>query len=529
MKPLLRCLLASFIVSPLWAAPAADIEERAEDSVEAFCARHQGECGQAKSLLEEAQALAQRIKACRGGRCGLQEYDSLNADKESLYERILALEHEAHGRLVGVLYVVGSASRELLRGEGREVEKSCSELDERLTGLEGETGALERAAGQESPSRILGRVRALGREGAEAFDSFLNLSISIDHAGSGSETKVMAMRDRANHIALHLAQLRDRLIALQARCGEPRSEPIDVWRAARFSPKDVPPRKGDIASRVRLDGIRQAAFDGAAARRGLDAVALAGPGAAALAQPSPLKTLLDAPGALPPVVDNGRVLRAPAILPKGGLRSGVRLESDEGDMAKADMMRRMGLTETIGDPGGLAKCVHRQTGGTCAIVSQQEILQAYGLLPSKNPSKIEAELKREAIEKGYFQVDDSDPNKPEDLGTPTQYVGNLAMERGVIMTKHAKATLREFDAAVERGKPIIVGVDPGVLWNDKRYLRSGHAIVVTGAEVAKARGKILGYYVNDSGDQPPGKGRFVPAAQFHKAWEADGSWFGEVR
>jgi hypothetical protein len=229
-----------------------------------------------------------------------------------------------------------------------------------------------------------------------------------------------------------------------------------------------------------------------------------------------------------PVVDGGRVLRAPPILPKGAALTG-HLESDKDEMAKADMMRRLGQTETVGDPGGMAKVVHRQTGGTCAVVSQQEILQAYGLLPSKDPSKIEAELKQEAIEKGYFQVDTSDPKKPEDLGTPTQYIGNLAMERGVIMTKHAKAPLKEFDAAVERGKPIIVGVDPGILWNDKRYLKSGHAIVVTGAEVAKARGKILGYYVNDSGDEPPGKGRFVPASQFHKAWEADGSWFGEVQ
>ena len=45
-------------------------------------------------------------------------------------------------------------------------------------------------------------------------------------------------------------------------------------------------------------------------------------------------------------------------------------------------------------------------------------------------------------------------------------------------------------------------------------------MVVTGAEVKKADGTVLGFYINDTGTNEGG--RFIPRRQFLKAWGGNG-------
>ncbi|OGR94360.1 MAG: hypothetical protein A2V88_17145 [Elusimicrobia bacterium RBG_16_66_12] len=73
-----------------------------------------------------------------------------------------------------------------------------------------------------------------------------------------------------------------------------------------------------------------------------------------------------------------------------------------------------------------------------------------------------------------------------------------------------------------RGSLVEAGVDARFLWDEKSERLLGHSILVTGAEVSKMSGDTLGFYINDSGTDPPGAGRFVPAALFRQAWEGLG-------
>jgi hypothetical protein len=68
-----------------------------------------------------------------------------------------------------------------------------------------------------------------------------------------------------------------------------------------------------------------------------------------------------------------------------------------------------------------------------------------------------------------------------------------------------------------------------LLWKNKDELNVGHAIVVTGVEYNRLTGKVLGYYVNDSGLEPPSRGKFIPVDQFLKAWHEDDSQIVEVQ
>ena len=79
-----------------------------------------------------------------------------------------------------------------------------------------------------------------------------------------------------------------------------------------------------------------------------------------------------------------------------------------------------------------------------------------------------------------------------------------------------------------RGSLVEAGVDARFLWNEKSERSLGHSILVTGAERSKLDGSILGFYINDSGSVPPGAGRFIPSAQFRKAWEGLTRQFVEV-
>jgi hypothetical protein len=114
-------------------------------------------------------------------------------------------------------------------------------------------------------------------------------------------------------------------------------------------------------------------------------------------------------------------------------------------------------------------------------------------------------------------------------GMPMRFVGSNLLPHGMIISKHTKASAQDLAQTVKKGKVLIVVVDAGILWNDSRSMNAGHAVVITGAELSRSDGSVLGYYINDSGTKPPHRGWFYPIEHFLKAWRAKSSHFIEVQ
>lgn len=272
-------------------------------------------------------------------------------------------------------------------------------------------------------------------------------------------------------------------------------------------------------------------------------------------------------------VDTGRAVVAAAQDKYNDLVGDAYNLSDK----KVELLHKIGLTKAVGDPEGRDDLVHRQTGGTCAVVSQEQVLKSMGV------EKSETELFREAVSKGYFGTSDRIPCRtaegsasncsirydaqngdyritdsrgrpavaatdPEDFmrhhgGTWLDDVGKLIednanvtvanrrfsdetnkdsvletiVKKPLYLAKQRKDLLAQENA----GKIALVTVDAGRLWGEKEYLGGLHTVAVTGVEVNRITGKVVGYYINDSGAWPVEKGRLVSRERFEHAWRDD--------
>lgn len=254
----------------------------------------------------------------------------------------------------------------------------------------------------------------------------------------------------------------------------------------------------------------------------------------------------------------------------GSPRHPPRLSREEQRLEK---MRRQGKTRTLGDPARLARLLHAQSGNTCAIVAQEQWLKAMGHLGVSEDSLYRLSMTKgyyaaeiaceppldpadkcrvvyDAAADRYFQRQLDDPNgilypSPSDLeglmrrngGTFSNHYGKLLADVANIQTKndlpapglqyflHRGTILKQhretLEGVIGQGQLAMVTVDAGTLWRDKIRRNSLHAVLVTGLEVDKGNGKVLGYYINDSGDVPPRAGRLVPKAEFERAWKRD--------
>lgn len=144
---------------------------------------------------------------------------------------------------------------------------------------------------------------------------------------------------------------------------------------------------------------------------------------------------------------------------------------------------------------------------------------AHGLVSSDNPVFTEIDLVGEAATRGFISHG----------GTPTAYSADLLVDRRLLVDKRVGAPLAELDSAVRRGGLVIVSVDARPIWNVPAPAVLGHSILITGAEIDKKTGETVGYYINDSGKNPPGAGSFVPVAAFRKAWDGYTKSYAEVR
>jgi hypothetical protein len=195
--------------------------------------------------------------------------------------------------------------------------------------------------------------------------------------------------------------------------------------------------------------------------------------------------------------------------------------------AQADVLRKSGLTQVVGDPGRRAKLAYPQNSpDTCGLVAEQEVLRAYGRIPATDPAKQQQALRDEVTEAGLFNS-----------GTPADLSGAL-LERHYLPTKTVyQADIAALNQAVMTGDFIIASVDARPLWNLRKAFDPSigfdnthtlaHNILITGALTSKVDGGIVGYYINDSGVWS-NNAYFVPAAIFTQAWNGDSRTFVQV-
>jgi hypothetical protein len=119
-------------------------------------------------------------------------------------------------------------------------------------------------------------------------------------------------------------------------------------------------------------------------------------------------------------------------------------------------------------------------------------------------------------------VEDNNIGEIDEHGDRNIYQDNLPQilsGLGIESTQFEVNSLEDIARPVEDGRGEIIAVNSGEFWNDPEFYDDGlynHAIQVTGVARDPASEKILGFYVNDSGEYP-GKGQFVTAERMEAA------------
>jgi hypothetical protein len=191
------------------------------------------------------------------------------------------------------------------------------------------------------------------------------------------------------------------------------------------------------------------------------------------------------------------------------------------ETAAVNKLRAEGGTRTIGNPSLRARYAYLQTGGgTCGLGAQVEVLADAEEVPA-DPEKLaakEKELYVRARSAGYLVGSAADPEFLKHTGTSAERLGDL-LDRPV--SKKFWAADDDLFKAVSTGRMIIILADSEGFWNAPQFRGGRHIVVITGAEVERSTGKLLGYYVNDTGTNEGG--RFVDASQFLGAWRKAGA------
>lgn len=544
MPPLLRLLLCVLLAAPpLRAAPSAPDPAPADEAqaliaIDSVCEESPEHCERGRTILSDTLKLREVSKLCNETpeACSLDNLNVLNVAVQRLPFRLKYLDKLLPetstadlspfvGILTGeIMPEMSTLSDTKLKGMARDLGKEVAGLEARTADLEGEL-----AGGDPRPADDLkGEVEKLGEEGHASLERFKDLSEGIDHSGQPTTEAVKARRELANRLAVRIASLRDRLIALEHELRLKASPRIDLSKLLK-SDEPVPAERAKVIDK---DGVRLPSMDAFAAQDNTSVMpsdgelarlyAEASGGAPALARANP--SLLDGPKMPVPTPGSGKVPRAPPppIDPKGPsgpIDAAQRLAGMRGETAQIDAMRRLGLTRTTGDPARYAPLVHKQDKMTCAVVCQQQMLTAAGVIENKDPKAEEVRLRDEAYKKGFFLMDISDPDNPKSLGTPWAYLGSLLTEHNMTVTKEYGGSEDDLAEAAKSGDVLLVDVDPGYLWDMKEHRGGSHSVLITGAEISKRSGKVLGYYINDSATDPPGAGKFIPAGRFHQAWK----------
>lgn len=461
---------------------------------------------------------------------------------------------EIEGSIYGGIYMLRQKVDELsLRSAPEEIARLSKELleeERRADMLIAELNGAETS--EAAQASAAGRLEALDKDATGTWRDIKDLSLNVDRLGTPIESKPdgrlapsgALVSGFINPLQERVAGLRDRLVAIKSAT---RNAPAGRTAASQAAAHEA--AKG-VGARLAAKGLDRDVFDHKAA---VDA-----PGSGVAARPPPLNPGADLePGSITLSVSPKRLLdnRPPPEIAKpttplpprtfwqsltgaSPLYGGATFTEKEKDGKTVEIvedafpaetkriaaLRDEGKTSTVGDPGGRARFVFRQTGGTCALASQAQMYaEAHGVKPTRaNMRKIEGEFFAKASVSNQFNGNSADPKQRWDGGgTPDEALGNML---DTPVKKHYLAKDEELFTAVSRGKMVMIAANTGLLWNDKRHLSGGHAVVVTGAEV-DASGALLGYYINDTGTDEAA--RFVSARQFLPAWRDRGSIFIE--
>jgi hypothetical protein len=448
-----------------------DIGGMAFAAAEALCAERPAACERARGLVRDTRAVKSECASCEGGACPLPALDACHVRSNELYIRSLILASSvpnAQADMSPVTELMQDINDMLHAASAKAIPPVLESVRVRFDAHEREISALEKKMGSHwgDTEGLSAEFAVLRQRQAADLGSFRALSRSIDFGMGKDHEKQARMAADSNAMALRGAQLRDRLHAMGRVFPERTPEGTPAALAAAASA--APPAPGRLGS-----------------------------SGSSRTQPRPSN----------------------AVPPPG---------KDDYDV-ELSLKARFGLSRIVGDPSGRARLVHGQDPATCAIVAQQQILAAAGLVESRDPKTAERRLRDEAVAKGYFERGTIDGGYAVDFGTPHQFTASLLVEKGLLVTKHVLAADEDLERSVSAGKMLIVGLDSGLLWDLPEHRGTGHAVVVTGAEVSRFDGRVTAFYINDSGTEPPGRGRRIPGEDFFKAWHAMGRRFIEVQ
>jgi hypothetical protein len=108
-------------------------------------------------------------------------------------------------------------------------------------------------------------------------------------------------------------------------------------------------------------------------------------------------------------------------------------------------------------------------------------------------------------------------------------MAQILRDFGVPAHPETRGNIADLVTKFEQGRGIIIGVNAGLLWGDRRHLGTGgpnHAVVLTGVVRDADAGTIRGFYINDSGNRDERgnarSGQFISLETIRKAWEKMG-------
>ncbi len=159
-----------------------------------------------------------------------------------------------------------------------------------------------------------------------------------------------------------------------------------------------------------------------------------------------------------------------------------------------------------GDPGAALDSWHTQSGNTCAVVSQEGILES--ILGQEFD---EDELRELAEDNGWYNN-----------GTSAEDVGQLLEHYGIHTEQSSGNSIDDLRDSLEDGNHIIAMVDADELWSGENEEMFGpgmdmnHAVRVIGIDESDPENPMV--IINDSG-VANGQGVTIPLDNFMDSWE----------
>lgn len=159
--------------------------------------------------------------------------------------------------------------------------------------------------------------------------------------------------------------------------------------------------------------------------------------------------------------------------------------------------------------------VQQQHNDTCAIKSQQLILNDFGIPVTED------QLVQQAEALNIYHHGQG--------GTSPEDVGKLLELNGVACTQHENASIYDLTSALAKGEKVIIGVDSGELWNGGTLTnlkdsilgeQADHALIVAGIDTTNPNDVQV--ILTDPGTGQ--EGARYPIAQFLDAWHDSGNF-----